>query len=293
MIVVGSVNVDRVLRCPTLPRPGETVLTTTTNVGYGGKGGNQAAAAARLGADTWLIAAVGADADGAAAVSDLRGCGVHVEGVYTVPDAVTGQATVLVDDRGENAIVVAPGANRSLTFGHVSAALRALALDATDVVLVSAEVGERCVEAAARLCAEVRAQMVYNLAPARPLGAWDSTAPVVLVVNEVEAAQVAGARDPEEAIGWLQRRLVPTVVTRGARGALIVTPDGVWTVPAASAHVVDTTGAGDAFCGALAADLASGADLLAALHTAVAAAAVAVSAPGARGALARRKDLTS
>src|SRR6266496_4273769 len=138
VVVVGSVNVDRVFRCRALPVPGETVLADGMQVGFGGKGGNQAAAAARFGAVTWLVAAVGDDADGAAACADLRRFGVRTGQVRTVAGQPTGQAAVLTAADGGNAIAVAGGANLALTAADVDAALTALELAAGDVVLASA-----------------------------------------------------------------------------------------------------------------------------------------------------------
>lgn len=291
VMVVGSVNRDWSLRCSRLPRPGETALASRVTDGFGGKGGNQAVAAASLGADTWLLAVVGADDTGTSAVTDLFRHGVHADAVLTRSGAVSGMAMVVVDDAGENLIVVAPGANAALDEAHVAAALDEFSPDAADVVLVSAEVDEACVAAAARACAATGARLLYNVAPARPIRDDEAMATAVLIVNEVEAVQVTGTCDVNAAVQRLRTRSAPAIVTRGARGATLVAGGTVHTVPAEAVPVVDTTGAGDAFCGAVAADLAAGADLSTAVETAVAAAAISVQAAGARGALARREDI--
>ena len=275
VVVIGAVNVDRVFRCPELPAPGETVLAVSLTRGFGGKGGNQAAAAARFGARTWMVAAVGRDRDGAEAVEDLRRFGVDTGHVRAVADRETGQAAVFTAADGRNAIAVAAGANAALSARDVRSALADLRLTAGDVVLVSAEVAEGCAAAAAQACAAAAARMVYNLAPARPTAGWLARHRPLLVLNEVEAAQVAGV-----------------VLTLGARGARYLAANGSGEVPATAAPLVlDTTGAGDAFCGVLAAELAAGRPLRSAVATAVAAGTWAVGGAGARGALARPEDL--
>jgi ribokinase len=291
VIVVGSVNADLVLRCAHLPRPGETVLAAGMSEGFGGKGANQAVAAARLGAPTALLAAVGDDAAGTAGRADLTAEGVDVTGVVVATGHPTGRATVLVDDAGENAIVVMPGANAALTAQTVVAELARLRPQPGDVVLVSGEVPSECAEAAIRAGPGGGARAVYNLAPFRgPVGWLDELRPL-LVLNETEAGQATGLADAGAAAAELARRCGAVVVTRGARGALLVDGAAAREIPADPVRVVDTTGAGDAFCGALAAELAAGEPLRRAVATAVRAGSFAVSGYGARGALATRDDI--
>jgi ribokinase len=290
--VIGALNVDRVFRCRTLPAAGETVLAVSLTRGFGGKGGNQAAAAARFGARTSMVGAVGGDADGAEAVDDLRRLGVDTGHVRVVAGRETGQAAVLTAADGRNAIVVAAGANAALSADDVGSALATLRLTAGDVVLASAEVAEECAAAAAEACSAAAARMIYNLAPARPVTGWVARHRPLLVLNEVEAAQAAGTADPAAAADVLARSAAGVVLTLGARGARYVVGAQWAEVPApAAARVLDTTGAGDAFCGVLAAELAAGRALRAAVITSVAAGTWAVGAIGARGALARPGDL--
>ncbi|MFD5918881.1 PfkB family carbohydrate kinase [Kitasatospora sp. NPDC058201] len=327
VVAVGSVNVDRILRCPALPAPGETVLVTDSAQGFGGKGANQAVAAAAMGAPTHLVAKVGADADGRAALADLRGAGVDIGAVLVDTDAPTGQAVVMVDPSGENSILVVPGANARLTGAEVTEALASLALTPADVVLTSGEVPEECILATAAVLRDGGPRWIHNAAPVG--GLPDRPGPAgrgpLIVANAVEAAQLAGARDPgrphdethdeahdeahDEVLGETHGETrgkaadaAPAatalaalgegaVITLGAAGALVATDGAVHHVPAPEATVVDTTGAGDVFCGALAARLADGASLPAAAATAAAAGAFAVTAPGARGALPRPADL--
>lgn len=288
VIVVGSVNVDRVIRCRTLPAAGETVIAQARTDGFGGKGGNQAAAAAQLGAETWLIAAVGDDAVGRDALDDIARYGVHVDRVRPIHGKATGEAIVVVDDHGENLIVVVPGANAALAAADVAADLAGLSLVADDVVLSSAEIGDDCVRAAATACASAGARLVYNLAPARPLADWACAPHVVLVVNEIESTQVSGAATAAQALVELAERVGAVVVTRGERGARLAQGRSRLDLPAPAVDAVDSTGAGDAFCGALAAELAVGCPLTDAVATATAAGSIAVTAAGARGALATR-----
>ncbi|MEE1828771.1 PfkB family carbohydrate kinase [Streptomyces sp. BE20] len=315
VVAVGSVNVDRILRCPALPAPGETVLVTDSAPGFGGKGANQAVAAAAMGAPTHLVAKVGADADGRAALADLRGAGVDIGAVLVDTDAPTGQAVVMVDPSGENSILVVPGANARLTGAEVTEALASLALTPADVVLTSGEVPEECILATAAVLRDSGPRWIHNAAPAG--GLPDRPGPAgrgpLIVANAVEAAQLAGARAPgrphdevhDETHGETRGKAADAapaatalaalgegaVITLGAAGALVATDGAVHHVPAPEATVVDTTGAGDVFCGALAARLADGASLPAAAATAAAAGAFAVTAPGARGALPRPADL--
>jgi ribokinase len=254
--VVGSTNVDLVLRVPTLPRPGETVLGEDVERLHGGKGANQAVALARLGAQVVFVSAVGED--GAWSREALAAEGVDVTHVRTV-DGPTGVAVVMVDPQGENSIAVAQGANR-----HVVAPVD---LD-TDVLLLSLEVPLAAVADAAR---RSTAPVVLNAAPAQPLPPGLLADVDVLVVNETEW----------ESLGW--PRDGDVVVTLGAQGCRVISGDLSTDVPAVPVEVVDTTGAGDCFAAALAYGIASGWDLVAAATFAVRAAALSVTAAGARG----------
>ncbi|MFJ8477166.1 ribokinase [Kitasatospora sp. NPDC094011] len=296
VVVIGSVNTDRILRCPVLPAPGETVLATDAARGFGGKGANQAVASARMGAATHLVAAIGRDAEGEAALADLRGAQVETGAVHAHPDAPTGQAIVMVDPGGENSIVVLPGANARLTPDQVTAALARLHLLPVDVVLTSNEVPAECVRAAAAALPAAGprggTRWLHNTAPAAELpGPGPTGRRPLLVANAVEARQLTGAATAVEAAHALARQGEGAVVTLGGDGALVVSDGALTRLPAPAVRVVDTTGAGDVFCGALAARLARGADLPAAAATAVAAGAFAVTALGARGALPRPEDL--
>lgn len=235
--VLGSVNVDLTVTVDRLPAPGETVGGGTSARTPGGKGANQAAAAARLGAPTRLLGAVGDDDDGRLALAALRDAGVGVDGVRVV-DAPTGTAVVVVDASGENQIVVVPGANAAVTSDGLE--LRG------DVLLAQLEVDVDAVTAAAL---RSEALVVVNAAPARPLPAALVARADVVVVNETEHAQLPELRDARA-----------VAVTLGARGAVLLR-DGRETGRAGAPRVdspVSTVGAGDAFCAALALALGAG-----------------------------------
>lgn len=278
VVVVGSVNVDLVVRVERLPAPGETVSGGVFRRHGGGKGANQAVAAARAGAATSIVGRVGLDPDGDEALAELAAAGVDVAHVARDPQLHTGVAVIAVDAAGRNQIAVAPGANRAI--GPLPAAALAgdpgcvlLSFEAPDPVLVAAAVAARAAGWA----------VVCNPAPQRALDPALLAARPVLVPNEHEAAALAGADDPAAAAAALARESgAPVVVTLGAAGAL-VHADGVDVhVPAPAVAAVDTTGAGDALCGTLAAGLAAGLDLEPALRAAVAAASASTTRAGAR-----------
>lgn len=287
--VVGSINRDTVLRARTIPQPGETVLGTSMTSGRGGKGANQAIAAARLGARVSMVGKVGADADGTGCLGALAAEGIDVEGVGVDVEAPTGHATVIVDDEGENAIVVIPGANALLSPADVRSAGGALR-DAA-VTLVQLEVRMDVVEATLQLAT---GRVVLNPAPAQRIPAPLLARVDVLVPNRSELAALSGrsvAATFEDVVG--QARAIPgpeaVVVTMGAEGAAVVTSTDAFQVQAIPVDVVDTTGAGDAFCGGLADALARGFELERAVRWGNAVGAIATTRQGAQAALPDRQ----
>jgi ribokinase len=283
--VVGSLNEDVLIAVGRLPGRGETVIGRSTALAPGGKGANQAAAAGRLGGGVHMVGRVGADPAGDRQLAALAGSRVNVSRVLPTAGVPTGSATIPVEDgTGENLIVVVPGANAALTEedADVDSVRRAA------VVLLQLEVPMATVEAAARAATGT---VVLTPAPPQPLPAGLVERVDVLVPNEHELAQLAGAGAGERAPGELAAlaRSVTSsavVVTLGARGALVVPEDGPVVLQAPPrVEPVDTTGAGDCFCGALAQALAGGAPLVDAVRYAVTAAALSTTGPGARGAL--------
>ena len=285
--VVGSINVDLVVAVQRLPGPGQTVLGGGVERHPGGKGANQAVAAARDGALVHLVGAVGADPEGRGAVEQLAAEGIDTAGIQRLADEPTGLAIVVVDDAAENLIVVAPGANGCLGAEHVRAAL-----GAGGVCLVSLEVPDAAVVAAAERAVELGLRLVLNPAPARPLADAVLRARPILTPNAGEARTLAGLgddADPAHAAARLAVRTgAPVVVTLGAEGCLVVGGSVVERIPAPSVAAVDTTGAGDAFSGVLASSLARGLDLAEAARRAVTAGALATTRRGARAGMAGR-----
>ncbi len=251
IVVVGSINADLELRVSRLPEPGETVLASGQRRSPGGKGANQAVAAARLGASVAMVGCVGDDETGRAMRANLEAAGVDIAHVRVAGEAPTGAAYISVDDHGQNSIVVVPGANGELAPEDVAAA-HAL-IDGAAIVVMQLEIPDAVVAAVI----ETGARVLLNAAPARPLPPELLARVSVLVVNEAEAALV-----PARFSGALIRTL-------GAAGASWQSGGEHGTVPAPHTDAVDTTGAGDAFVGALAAALASGASLATAVEAAV------------------------
>lgn len=274
VVVVGSANVDRVLRVQRIPAPGETVLATGSSSALGGKGQNQAVAAARAGAATAFIAAVGDDPLGERVRVGLAADGIDAS-LLRVVDSPTGTALIAVDDAAENTIIVDPGANAALT-GLSDADVAAIA--AASVLVLQLEIPLPTVTAAIRVARDAGTTTVLNAAPIRDLPDDLLSSLDVLVVNEHEAAHLAAGRPIAELT-----RLVPAViVTLGSDGAQLhrrgMSPISL---PAPRVHAIDATGAGDTFCGALAAELAAGGGLEAAMRFAIVAASLSVERAGA------------
>jgi ribokinase len=294
VVVVGSVNVDMAVRVAELPAPGETVVGGEYWRAPGGKGGNQAVAAARVGADVSMLAAVGDDDLGTGAIDDLRAEGIDVGVVRRVEGVPTGVALIMVDSGGENLIAVASGANARLSAADVESGLARMR---PRVVLAALEVPDEAVLAAARGAAAVGAIFVLNPAPYRPLP--PELRPLVHVVtpNQHEAVDLAGGekgrleelrerfkRFSAEAAGDL-------VVTMGPDGAALYSRGRETIVPAQTVAAIDATGAGDAFSGILAAALSEGRPMEESVRRAVAGGTMATRSRGARAALPTRAEL--
>lgn len=280
--VLGSANADLVLAVHSLPGPGETVLAGDRRSGPGGKGLNQAVAAARAGAATAFVGAVGDDAEGELVRSVLAAEGITA--VVATTAAPTGLAVVAVDERGENSIIVSPGANAGLT--DLSGEARD-AIGRSAVLVLQCEVPLAAVSAGVAAARETGTLVVLNAAPVVPLPAEVLAGVDVLVVNEGEARSLAAgfgtaAADLDDAVTRLTTMARAVVVTLGARGALHRDQAGAnHRVPAPKVDVVDTTAAGDTFTGYLAAALAGGASVPEALQLACTAGALCVGRPGA------------
>ena len=266
VLVVGSLNLDAVVRVERLPTPGETVLGSGLAWLPGGKGANQAVAAARQGVATALIGRVGDDEAGRSLTARLAAEGVDTSGVLATPDDATGVALISVDRAGANTIVVAPSANGSLAPADVDGA----AVGRATVLVAQLETPVDTVRHAFELARRAGVTTVLNPSPVEGVDAALLDLVDVLVANEHEAGEL-GVGLPCRAV----------VVTRGAGGAVVSEDGDQVVVPSYPVDAVDTTGAGDAFCGTLAARLAAGRSLLDAVGAAVAAGALAVTRPGA------------
>lgn len=293
VLVVGSVNVDLVVRVSRLPAPGETVLGGTFASHAGGKGANQAVAASRLGAEVRFIGAVGDDDLGRSATADLKTEGVDTSGLHVLPDIATGVALIAVDERGENQITVASGANAGVDAALVEAALAEMSpIEGPAAYVANLEVSDEAVLAGARFGARHGWHLIINPAPARDLQGDLMALRPILVPNALEAEALTGEHDPVAAARVLAgRSAAPVIVTLGPQGAVVVDSGAIETLPAPILDAVDGTGAGDAFVGALAAELAAGTTLLEAARIAVRAASMSVTVPGARGGMPTRGDL--
>jgi ribokinase len=281
--VLGGVNADTFLRVHTLPQPGETVIGTGLLRALGGKAANQSIAVARSGVAVSLLGAVGDDPEGAQLAASLAESGVDITGLLTLRDTATGRATILVDSDGQNVIIVTPAANGLLTAAHVEAFGAEIAR--STALVVQGEIPTATTTAAVMMAERLGVRSIVNLAPYCDLGEALRLADP-LVVNEIEASQLL-ARTVElgssAVTAQLSRCARSAVVTLGADGALVVDGDGnVIHVPAPVApEVIDTTGAGDAFVGVLAAAIASGLPLEPAVVRAVAAATSSIGVLGA------------
>ncbi len=292
IVVFGSINIDVVIQVDALPRPGQTVLSDAYNLYPGGKGANTAVAAARAGAHTLLFGQVGPDGFADRSLAMLREAGVGLDGVATSARP-TGCATIWVDAGGENSIVVASGANLDARARQVpDSALGPDTLVALQMEVPVAEnwaIIERAKAAGARI--------LLNMAPAGMVPEAILRAVDYLVANEIEAAMLAGelgldANQPTRVPRLLAQRYGLTcIVTLGGAGALAFGPDAGYSIPALPIAAVDTTAAGDAFCGGLAAALDDGAELYDALCRASAGAGLACRIEGAQSSLPYREDI--
>ena len=298
VFVVGSANLDRFLYVDAFVRAGETISSTSSKEAVGGKGLNQAVAAARAGASTWMVGNLGGDGAAATITTAIEGEeNLHRDfltsqtGPGDEPGTPTGQAMIQISKDGDNAIVLIAGANATITTEHVTEALTNLT--SADVVVCQREIPDPVTGYALALAKEKGATTVLNLAPATSdtslLAHVD-----LLIVNETEAATLLGSESPASipalACAIHDRFGLSTILTAGPDGAYIAAGGETSHINAITCDVVDTTGAGDAFVGATAALLAEGADLTRATSYGIAAATAACTAPGAQGYTQRCRD---
>jgi ribokinase len=285
IVVVGSLNHDLTVITPSHPRPGETVMGTSHYSGNGGKGANQSVAAARLGASVAMVGRVGDDVHGHVLREALVAEGVDIAGIGIDAATATGLAVITIDSTAENTIVVSPGANAMLAPEHIEANGRAIS--EARVVLAQLEVPTAAVAVAARLATGI---FCLNPAPALDLSSEILGRVDVLIPNRSELGVLANVSEPGsiDEVAAAARQLqtdAAVVVTLGSEGALLVSDGEVARFPAPDVDAVDPTGAGDAFCGAIAAALSQDMDLEPAVERGVIAGALATMTPGAQASL--------
>lgn len=289
VVVFGSVNADITVHAPRLPKPGETVLGTSRSADAGGKGANQAVAAARMGAAVTLVACIGTDPDGDEVLARVAAEGVDVRHVRRHPTLPTGTAVITVADAGANTIVAVALANADLSPSDVEA----VAFDEVAVVLVQLECPLESIVAGLRAGRAAGALTILNPAPARPLTADTLGLADVCILNQTEVPVLTGETDALGAARGLRAAgCGAVVVTLGADGAIVADERGATRLPPASVErVLDPTAAGDAFCGTVAALMAEGRALPDALRYASIAGALAVTRHGAMSSLPTRAEV--
>ncbi len=286
IVVVGSSNTDMIVQTPHIPRPGETILGGTFNTAAGGKGANQAVACARAGGRVTFVARVGADMFGDQALEGFKQDGINVAYVTKDASAPSGVALIIVDDKGENSIAVASGANGNLSVSDVEDA--AEVIKHAGIVLMQLETPIETIEAASALAVKNGVKVILNPAPAQPLR--DALLPQISILtpNETEAEMLTGIAVQNEADAakaaqaLVDKGVTSVIITLGAAGAYVHSEEFVGMVPGFKVDPVDTTAAGDTFNGTLAAALAEGKTLSEAVTCANAAAAISVTTLGAQ-----------
>ena len=291
IVVLGSLMQDMVVRAPRLPREGETLFGHSFETFVGGKGGNQAIAAARLGAQVTMIGRVGDDSFGASIVEALRGAGVDTTHVSRDRETGTGVAIPIVLDGGANSIISVPRANLALTAAQVEAARPEI--QRASVVMLQFEVSWEANVAAAAIASAAGVPILLNAAPASdpPPGLLQQAS--WLIVNEAEADALVPFSGDRSIQAAALRGLGATAatITLGGDGSVTVTAEGTFATPAHAVTAVDTVGAGDAFCGALAVATSEGQDVRASIRMATAAGAIAVTRAGAAASLPTRREV--
>lgn len=298
LVVLGSSNTDMIVRTRTLPRPGETVLGGEFITAAGGKGANQAVAARRAGGSVSFIARIGSDALGDASLASWRSEGIDVTHVSRDAKAASGVALILVDEKGENSIAVAGGANQRLTPAHVRKAAKVIRHAHT--LLMQLETPLPTIQAAAEIAAKAGVRVILNPAPAQTLPAELLRQLTIITPNETEAETLTGIRvrtekDCQRAANALQKAGVRhVIITLGARGAFLAMDDGTrLLIPTFPVQPVDTTAAGDTFNGALAVALGENLALPEAVRFANAAAALSITRLGAQPSAPKRREIVA
>lgn len=293
--VIGSSNTDMVIKSYKLPTPGETIIGGDFLMNPGGKGANQAVAAARLGGDTTFITKTGNDIFGKQAVQTFEKEGIHTEFISTDPNNPSGVALIMVDDQGENCISVALGSNGTLNsqdIDHASAQIKS-----SELVLMQLEIPLSTVEYAASIASKAGVKVVLNPAPAQELSDKLLKSLFLITPNETEAEMLSGIKVIDEVSAIQAAKIIKkkgvqnVIITMGASGAFLSTDEGGLLIPAPKVKAIDTTAAGDTFNGALVVALAEQKGFTEAIQFAIQAASISVTKLGAQASVPYRKDI--
>jgi ribokinase len=295
VVVVGSYNTDLTIKTERIPRTGETIIGGVFSEGGGGKGANQAVAAARAGAKVSFIARVGNDALGKAGVQRLTAEGINTKYIFQDNDVATGVAFIVVDERGENSIVVASGANAKLSSSDIEEAHNELS--SADVLLVQLESPIETIHSAIKKSHEKGAMVILNPAPAQALSSKILKDIDVITPNKVEAEMITGIKVSDEkslqsiVLNFFESGVKNVIITLGSKGMYFGCSESMKLIPAYKVCPVDSTGAGDIFSGSLAAFLAEGMSMENAVKMAAASASISVTRLGAQSSAPNRREI--
>lgn len=294
IIVIGSSNTDMVVKSKTLPRPGETILGGTFLMNAGGKGANQAVAAARLGGNVTFVAKLGKDIFGEESITGFKKENINTDYVFTDAAVPSGTALIMVNEEGENCIVVAPGANAQLLPADI---VQVNTLGEAAVVLMQLETPMETIEAVAKITKGNNQKMIINPAPAQPLGDELLNGLFLITPNETEAALLTGITVTDESTAsaaadiFLQKGVKNVIITMGKQGAFFQNSELRFSVAAPEVKTIDTTAAGDTFSGAMAVALTENMPWQKAVTFAVKAASIAVTRMGAQASVPYRNEI--
>ena len=297
IIVVGSINTDLVVGANKLPKPGETLIGHKFFMNPGGKGGNQAVSAARMGGKVSMVANLGADVFGDSAIAKLQHEGINCEGISRDNDSPSGVAIINIDDKGENQIVVAPGANANLSIDFVSAALERIS--PSSIVLLQLEIPIESVTRAVEVCKKKGCRIMLDPAPAQELPESVYKGTYLLTPNKNEAELLSGIsisdRDSltSAAEKLLRSGVANVAITLGSQGVFLASGESRQFFEARSVSAVDTTAAGDCFSGAVAARLSQGYSLVEGLKFGILASSICVTRHGAQEAMPNINEVSS
>ena len=295
IVVIGSCNTDMVVKAGRLPVPGETVLGGTFYMNPGGKGANQAIAAARLGAEVTLISKIGYDLFGLQALEIYRSEKINTEFIFTDQKSPSGVALISVDSYGENSIIVAPGASRSLLTEDIDKAKSKL--EEADIILMQLEVPIETVEYAATIAKSYGKKVILNPAPVSVLSNSFLSCVHTILPNRIEAEMLSGIKVIDEESAWRAAKAIGekgienVVITLGKDGAYVKEKEEYTMIPAKEVETIDTTGAGDVFCGAFSVYLSENHTLTESVEFANTAAALAVTRMGAQSAIPYKREI--